>query len=154
MAVPSSESIPKTSFVKIAFRITNSDKSNVLSGLLYNSNLIPYDRETGSNWSQILNESVNGSLSGRKADLVQLVETDWDTWRAMYPETRGVSTSTGFSRTYGDYPYSDYKTNNDFFLFPTPKYFKKGTYHSSGIITMVSGYANVKINPVLFRCYY
>jgi hypothetical protein len=92
-----------------------------VSGLLYQTNLIPFDRATKSNWSQLLNESVNGSLEGNKADLIQLVETDWDTWRTMYPETKGVSISTGFNRTYGVYPYVDYKTNNDFFLFPTPK---------------------------------
>ncbi|WP_273568126.1 DUF3179 domain-containing protein [Maribacter halichondriae] len=92
-----------------------------VSGLLYQTNLVPFDRATKSNWSQILNESVNGSLSGEKADLIQLVETDWATWRAMFPTTKVVSLETDFDRTYGVYPYSSYKTNNDFFLFPTPK---------------------------------
>ena len=92
-----------------------------VSGLLYQTNLIPFDRATKSNWAQILNESVNGSLEGKKADLIQLVETDWGTWRTMYPETKGVSINTGFNRTYGVYPYVNYKTSNDFFLFPTPK---------------------------------
>jgi hypothetical protein len=92
-----------------------------VSGLLFQTNLIPFDRATGSNWSQILNESVNGSLSGEEADLIQIVETDWKTWKAMYPDTKIVSLDTGFNRTYGVYPYVDYKTNHDFFLFPTPK---------------------------------
>ncbi|MBT8293015.1 MAG: DUF3179 domain-containing protein [Eudoraea sp.] len=92
-----------------------------VSGLLYNTNLIPFDRETKSNWAQILNESVNGELIGEKAELISLVETDWKTWRTMYPTTKALSLNTGFSRTYGVYPYVDYKTNNDFFLFPVPK---------------------------------
>jgi hypothetical protein len=92
-----------------------------VSGLLYNTNLIPYDRATGSNWSQILNKSVNGTLIGEKADLIGLFETDWKTWRTMYPNTKVLSSSTGFSRTYGSSPYGDYNTNNNIFLFPVPK---------------------------------
>lgn len=92
-----------------------------VSGLLYNTNLIPYDRQTNSNWSQLLNESVNGQLLGEKADLIKLFETDWKTWKALYPNTKVLSTNTGFSRTYGTSPYGDYNTNNDRFLFPVPK---------------------------------
>jgi len=103
-------------------RIVDGSKTTFgVSGLLYQTNLIPFDRATGSNWSQILNESVNGSLSGRKADVITLVETDWQTWRTMFPSTKIMSLNTGFSRTYGTYPYGDYKTNNNAFLFPTPK---------------------------------
>ena len=40
-----------------------------VSGLLYNSNLIPYDRKSGSNWSQIRLECVNGPLIGVDAQL-------------------------------------------------------------------------------------
>jgi len=93
-----------------------------VSGLLYQTNLIPFDRATKSNWSQILNESVNGSLEGKKAELIQLVETDWKTWKTMYPTTKLIDVNnTGFSRTYGVYPYADYKTNETSFFFPTPK---------------------------------
>lgn len=101
--------------------VNGSETTFGVSGLLYQTNLIPFDRATKSNWSQLLNESVNGSLNGEKADLIQLVETDWKTWKAMYPNTKVASLNTGFSRTYGVYPYVDYQTNNDFFLFPTPK---------------------------------
>ena len=92
-----------------------------VSGLLYQTNLIPFDRATKSNWSQILGESVNGSLAGKDAELITLVETDWKTWKSMFPNTTVMGLETGFSRTYGTYPYSDYKTNNSLFFFPTPK---------------------------------
>lgn len=93
-----------------------------VSGLLYQTNLIPFDRESNSNWSQILNEAVNGSLIGTEAELVlPLVEMEWGAWKAMYPETKILSFNTGFQRSYGVYPYLDYKTNNDAFLFPVPK---------------------------------
>ena len=89
-----------------------------VSGLLYNSNLIPYDRATGSNWSQILLECVNGSHLGASAETFPLVETTWSTWKQMYPDTRVVSTETGHSRDYGRYPYGDYRMNHFFLIFP------------------------------------
>ncbi len=93
-----------------------------VSGLLFNSNLLPYDRETDSNWSQMRLDCVNGPLLGTKIETFTLVETTWATWKAMYPDTKVVSTQTGFSRNYARYPYGDYRTNDDFILFPvTPK---------------------------------
>ena len=103
-------------------RVLNGSETTFgVSGLLYNTNLIPFDRQTGSNWSQILNESVNGELIGNKIDLIPLIETSWKTWKTIYPNTKVVSTATGFSRTYGTSPYGDYNTNNDLFLFPVAK---------------------------------
>ena len=84
-----------------------------VSGLLYNSNIIPYDRATDSNWSQLLLQSVNGKLSGYDAETYNLIETTWKTWKEMYPSTRVVSDNTGYNRSYGEYPYGNYKENND-----------------------------------------
>lgn len=92
-----------------------------VSGLLYNTNIIPYDRETGSNWSQLLLKSVNGTLSGTSAKTTSLVETTWAVWKKMYPDSKVVSTNTGFGRNYNQYPYGDYKTNQGFILFPVAK---------------------------------
>lgn len=89
-----------------------------VSGLLYNTNIIPYDRATNSNWSQIRLECVNGSLRNAKPETFHTVETTWATWKAMYPDTKVVSNQTGFNRSYGVYPYGSYKTNNNLFLFP------------------------------------
>lgn len=71
-----------------------------VSGLLYNSNLIPYDRNTGSNWSQIRLDCVNGELRGKEVEVFPLVETTWLTWKEMYPSTTVVSQETGYSRSY------------------------------------------------------
>lgn len=89
-----------------------------VSGLLYNSNLIPYDRETGSNWSQIRLNCVNGTLSGSEVETYTLVETTWKTWKEMYPDTRVVSSKTGHNRNYGVYPYGSYRTNHEYIIFP------------------------------------
>ncbi len=88
-----------------------------VSGLLYNANLILYDRNTDSNWSQLGLECVNGQLINNKPELVDVVETNWKTWKALYPDTEVLTTQTGFSRTYGISPYGDYSTNNNRFIF-------------------------------------
>jgi len=89
-----------------------------VSGLLYNANLIPYDRLTDSNWSQMRLDCVNGVLRGESIPTYSLVETSWATWKAMFPDSRVVSTQTGYSRNYSRYPYGDYKTNNQNIIFP------------------------------------
>lgn len=89
-----------------------------VSGLLYNNNLIAFDRETKSNWSQMTLKAVNGPLIGTEMPTFQLVETSWSTWKAMYPDTKVVSTNTGWDRPYGTYPYGDFRTNNNNLFFP------------------------------------
>ena len=88
-----------------------------VSGLLYNANVIPYDLITNSNWSQLLLKSVNGSLSGTAATNFQLIETTWKTWKEMFPNSKVLSTNTGFSRNYAAYPYGDYRTNHNALIF-------------------------------------
>lgn len=88
-----------------------------VSGLLYNTNIIPYDRETDSNWSQMRLECVNGERSGESPESYQVIETSWATWKNMYPNSEILSTNTGFNRSYGSYPYGGYRTNSQI-IFP------------------------------------
>ena len=73
-----------------------------VSGLLYNSDVLLYDRETGSLWSQLAAKSVNGPLKGRELTQWPLQHTTWEDWRARYPGTRVLSTNTGFGHMYYD----------------------------------------------------
>ncbi len=58
-----------------------------VSGLLYQNNLILYDHQTDSNWSQLKLQCVNGTLIGEEPVLETIVETNWKTWKALYPKT-------------------------------------------------------------------
>lgn len=89
-----------------------------VSGLLYNTNLMPYDRATNSTWSQMKLQCVNGTLIGQTPQIYPVIETTWETWLSMYPDAPVVSANTGFNRSYGIYPYRDYRSNNGFLLFP------------------------------------
>ena len=89
-----------------------------VSGLLYNSNLIPYDRETGSNWSQMEMRCVNGEHIGLDAEVLPVLETSWSTARTLFPDAKVMTLNTGYSRSYGSYPYGDYRTNQNYLIFP------------------------------------
>lgn len=100
---------------------TNTETTFGVSGLLYNSNLILYDRVTDSNWSQMLLQCVNGDNIGERPEIYNVVETNWGTWKTMYPNSEVLTTQTGFDKPYGTYPYGAYRTDDDFFLFiPSP----------------------------------
>jgi hypothetical protein len=114
-----------------------------VSGLLYNTNVIPYDRLTDSNWSQLALLAVNGRLSGTKPNVVNLVETSWKTWRELYPTTKVVSTSTGHNRNYQQYPYGDYRTNNNTIIFPVSKTDNRLPAKQRGLAIIVDNKAKI-----------
>lgn len=82
-----------------------------VSGKLYNSNVLIYDRETESLWSQIMREAVTGPMTGTKLTLLPLIHTTWEAWTSNYPNTEVLSPRTGFKRNYGDSPYDSYESN-------------------------------------------
>lgn len=89
-----------------------------VSGLLYNTNLMPYDRRTNSTWSQMRLECVNGSFVGEKPKTYTLIETSFATWKKSFPNSKIMNANTGFDRRYSEYPYADYRTNQELLFFP------------------------------------
>jgi len=90
-----------------------ADPSFGVSGFLYNSNLLLYDRETESLWSQMLQLAVNGTRIREIPEVIQVIETNFETVQAMYPDAIVMTRDTGHSRAYDQYPYGDYLTNPD-----------------------------------------
>ncbi|MEL6863243.1 MAG: DUF3179 domain-containing protein [Bacteroidota bacterium] len=84
-----------------------------VSGLLYNSNLIPYDRATDSEWSQIRLDCVHGELMETEIRTLPIVETTWKTWKSWFPNSKVITLETGHSRDYTRYPYGSYRSNNN-----------------------------------------
>ena len=58
-----------------------------VSGKLWNRSLIMRDLETGSLWSHILGECMQGELKGKKLELIPSVMTTWKQWLADNPDT-------------------------------------------------------------------
>ncbi len=98
----------------IAFdgRIDGKDRTFGVSGLLYNSDVLLYDRETGSLWSQLMGQAVSGPSVDQRFKIVPMEQTTWESWKTRYPETEVLSTKTGFSRDYNRLPYFGYEDSN------------------------------------------
>ncbi len=87
-----------------------------VSGLLWQNNLIMYDRNTNESlWPQMLREAGCGSEIGKPLDQYPSSEMSWAGWRTLHPDTRVVSDETGFFRSYTDatYPYGSYEDPNN-----------------------------------------
>ncbi len=98
--------------------IDGSKTSFGVSGKLYNTNLMPYDRATDSYWSQIRLDCVNGTQINKVINTYPIIETTWSTWKAAYPNSEVMNLTTGSNRNYGSYPYGDYRTNHSNIIFP------------------------------------
>lgn len=79
-----------------------------VSGLLYQSDVLMYDRETFSLWSQILAKAISGPLKGQKLHALALHHTSWKDWQKRYPNTLVLSQRTGSKRNYAHNPYTGY----------------------------------------------
>jgi len=71
-----------------------------VSGLLYQSNLLMYDRTTESLWSQLGGgQSVAGSMARTGPASVPSELTTWRRWRALHPDTLVVLWTREFRAT-------------------------------------------------------
>ena len=82
-----------------------------VSGVLYNSGLLFYDRATASLWSQMPGRALSGPRAGEELVPVPGVLMTWSGWRAKYPAGRVMWPETDRDEDYrGDWPYEDYAT--------------------------------------------
>ena len=59
-----------------------------VSGLVYNSGFLLYDRETESLWSQFDGRAIAGALAGSRLEPVSLRQEDFASWLAREAKTR------------------------------------------------------------------
>ncbi|MFQ3214352.1 MAG: hypothetical protein ACJAT1_000006 [Marivirga sp.] len=103
----------------LAFKIKEGQSTFGVSGLLYNSNLIMYDRGTDANlWQQMTLVCVNGPQIGERLVVFPSVEMSYLDWKNIYPETEFLTETTGQVRDYSLNPYPAYDTNDDLIYYP------------------------------------
>jgi hypothetical protein len=100
-----------------AARIDGRDLVFGVSGLLYNSDVLLYDRQTESLWSQIMSRAVSGPLRSRTLQFLPTAHTSWGDWRWRHPHTQVLSPETGYERNYGRDPYAGYRDSEQL-MFP------------------------------------
>lgn len=88
-----------------------------VSGKLYNSNLVMYDRKTDTYWTQIDGNAIVGQLTGQKLTSISIDTVVWRDWKENNADSMVLSQDTGFIRLYGNDPYGNYYENS-FLFFP------------------------------------
>ncbi|MBI3635901.1 MAG: DUF3179 domain-containing protein, partial [Candidatus Rokubacteria bacterium] len=78
------------------------------SGMLYKSDLVMYDRQSHSLWSQMEGRAIVGDRAGTRLAPRPANTIAFETWRAAHPDGRVLSRETGHSRRYGINPYQAY----------------------------------------------
>lgn len=104
-------------FTGIAFerKIDGKETTFGVSGKLYKSNLVMYDRLTETLWNQLGGEAIIGEHLGKKLKQIPLETITWDDWKKKHPNTEVLSKDTGYSRNYDQNPYEGYETDRDTF---------------------------------------
>lgn len=83
-----------------------------VSGLLYNSDVLLFDRETESLWSQLLSKAVTGKYKGTTLTMLPVLHTSWVDWKRSHPSSQVLTEKTGYKRSYGTDPYSGYEQSS------------------------------------------
>jgi hypothetical protein len=125
------------------------------TGNLVNSNLLMYDRQTNSEWPQLLGTAIRGPHKGERLGTVPLVWTSWRAWRAAHPDTLVLSTETGVLRHYGSDPYGSYTPPGGYYVEGRPLFPVLATDDRFGpkdvVIGIRSGDATVAVLKELVR---
>jgi hypothetical protein len=90
-----------------------------VSGLLYNSNVLMYDRQgqPESLWSQLQGRGISGAGLDKSLQSLPVEVTAWADWRERHPQTTVMSPETGHVRDYDRNPYEGYADGEDL-MFP------------------------------------
>jgi hypothetical protein len=80
------------------------------TGMLRNSDLVMWDRQTQSWWQQFDGRALVGSLAGERLTAIDSQVLSWAQFKARYPDASVLSRDTGFQRPYGQNPYLGYES--------------------------------------------
>ena len=79
-----------------------------VSGALWKSSLVMYDRQTRSLWSHFTGQGLLGVLAGAQLPSFPVTLASWSEFKAAHPDGIVLSRDTGFDKDYGRNPYPGY----------------------------------------------
>ncbi len=83
-----------------------------VSGLLRNSDLIMFDRQSETWWQQLTGEGLVGEYAGVLLDIVPSQVIGFGSFVERYPNGLVTSRETGYNRQYGTNPYRNYDSQS------------------------------------------
>lgn len=118
------------------------DTSFGTSGNLLNSNLVMYDRSTGTNISQIDGIGLDNHLEGLTLDTVPTYWIDFAAAKEHFPDALVLSEITGYYRNYTQDPYGSYTSEraNNYYtsqgtIFPVMHESETYDFHDKTVVT-------------------
>ena len=121
-------------------KVNNINLKFGVSGLLYNSDVLLYDKESLSLWSQIKSQAISGKFRGVQLKNIPIQQTTWRDWREKHPDTKVLSVDTSYQRDYATNPYAGYQNSNQLY-FPV-KFRAKGYHPKEQVIALaLNGHA-------------
>jgi hypothetical protein len=87
-----------------------------VSGLLYQSDVLLYDKKTESLWSQLMAQAVTGPRIGERLKTLPVTLSTWEAWRKQHPKGSVLSRRTGYRRDYSRDPYQNYDLTDEIFF--------------------------------------
>ncbi len=77
---------------------------------LLDNDMVMYDHQTNSYWWHIAGRAVVGELTGAELEPLPSSTTTWAEWQDRHPDTRVLSTDTGFPRSYEVDPFDGFRS--------------------------------------------
>ncbi|MEO1591014.1 MAG: DUF3179 domain-containing protein [Cyanobacteria bacterium J06632_22] len=114
---------------------TRGDTTYGVSGLLFQSCLVMYDRADDSLYAQPWGLGVLGPQTNQDLERLPAVKTTLDSWLAEHPDSKILATRTGHQRDYLSYPYGTYYTD-EAIIFPVRNQ-DQLTLHPKAIVSYV-----------------
>lgn len=90
-------------------RVDGAELDFGVSGMLRNSDMVMYDRQSDSLWQQITGEGIVGAYTGKELRMIPSQMISFERFVEAHPDGRVLSRETGFRRDYGHNPYRGYE---------------------------------------------
>jgi hypothetical protein len=128
-----------------------------VSGFLYNSNVMMYEKTTNGLWSQVLMQAVTGPHSGRTVKHYPVRVISFMDFKSKHPKGEVLTANTGHERPYSGNPYQAYFDDPDR-VFPGFDFHDDRLGHKAlgmGVVVGDSAYfvpqSATSVEPVTFK---
>jgi hypothetical protein len=121
-----------------------------VSGLIYESGLLMYDRETESLWSQFTGQALSGPLAGTRLQRIRIRQEDMASWYARHPDTVVLERPEPKRIDYRYSPYEAYWTQDSA---PFPVDAEDRRFHAKELVVgvVVGGHSRAYLGSILTR---
>jgi hypothetical protein len=121
-----------------------------VSGLLYNSNFLMYDRETESLWSQFEGRAITGPLAGKTLGRLRLRQETTATWLSRFPGSKVLARPDLRHIDYRYTPFAVYMITD---RIPFPVNAEDRRYHAKELVVgvVVKGKARAYLDSIVTK---